>query len=82
VSADKFGILPMQVQSVHASETDSHQQRADADPVGHGLCGPRPGYGPTEMGSDAVGLTPIGVFVLTVVIVTSTAEAPWLTVKF
>jgi hypothetical protein len=42
----------------------------------------RPGYGPTVMGSDAVGLTPIGVLVVTLVIVTSTADVPWLTVKF
>jgi hypothetical protein len=41
-----------------------------------------PGYGPTVMGSEAVGLAPIGALVLTLVIVTSTADAPWLTVKF
>jgi hypothetical protein len=39
-------------------------------------------YGPTVMGSEAVGLAPIGALVLTLVIVTSTADAPWLTVKF
>jgi hypothetical protein len=41
-----------------------------------------PGYGPTVMGSDAVGLAPTGALVVMLVIVTSTADAPWLTVKF
>ena len=33
-------------------------------------------YGPTVMGSDAVGLAPIGALVVTLVIVTSTVDAP------
>jgi hypothetical protein len=41
----------------------------------------RRGYGSTEIGSDAVGLAPSGVLLVTLVVVTSMAESPLPTVK-